>query len=380
MANGNNKVSNLITRAKTSIILDHVFFATLLLRLEFIEDETISTCATNGKVIKYSPDYLSKLTSQQVTAIFCHELLHCVFCHHTRQGNRDHERWNVACDLAINPLLLEYGFQLPSGALIEPSLKGLTAEQIYDLIERDNNGLGKYKDADGDAGGMGTVEKAIDDNGDPAQSAEKKYQETDWKIAVTQAANLAKKAGNLPTGMQRLVEEHISPRLSWEEILYKYIDAFSYNDFSWNPPNRKYMNAGIYLPSVRSKELKNLLFACDASGSVRNAELGLIESALGYIADVYNPEMSCLWFDTLVHNRQDFIPGDIIKLKPVGGGGTDFKAPFNYITKNDLHPNVLIVFTDMECYSYPAIPEFPILWVTWKKHYDPPPFGEVIVM
>ena len=381
MANG-NKGSNIATRAKTAIILDHVFFATLILRLIFIQDDNISTACTNGKEVRYSQEYFNKLNLKEVIAVFAHEILHCVFGHHTRRGNRDPRIWNIACDLAINPLLLEYGFQLPSGCLLDPTLKGMTAEEIYNRIMRDNNGLGKYKaeGVSGDCGGLGTVEDAIGEDGQPAEGAEKNYQETDWKIASAQAANLAAKAGQLPAGMKRSIDYHISPLLPWEEILYRFVDSNSFNDFSWAPPNRKYMNSGIYLPSVRSKELKNITLGCDASGSVRDAELGLIASALEYLQSVYNPKMEVLWFDTKVHDTQVFEQYEPITLEPKGGGGTDFRAPFKWLEENDVTPNVMIMFTDMECDRYPEQPDFPVIWVTWKKEYHKPPFGEVIVM
>ena len=108
------------------MILDHVFFATLVLNLECIQDENINpqTACTNGKVIRYFPGFIRSLTPKEVVCILAHEILHCVFGHHTRRGDRNLLVWNVACDLAINPLLREYGFQLPSGALLDESFKG----------------------------------------------------------------------------------------------------------------------------------------------------------------------------------------------------------------------------------------------------------------
>ena len=376
-----SKIISLVTRARTTIILDHVFFATLILKLICTEDAKIKTACTDGKRIKYNPTYFGTLQMKEIVTVLAHEILHCVFGHHTRRGNRNPKIWYKACDLAINPLLLEYEFKLPHGALLEPSLKGMTAEQIYDLIMRDNNGASNYRNMEtGDDGGLGEVEDAKDENGKTAEGAEKNYQEVDWKIAVTQAANLASKAGNLPDGMKRLIEEHISPHLPWEEILYKYMDGYSYNNFSWLPPNRKYMSSGLYLPSVRSRELKNIYFGCDSSGSIRNSELGLISSSLDYLSQTFQADIKVLWFDTKVHHEQNFMVGDIVKLEPKGGGGTDFKAPFDYMNENGIYPNVLIMFTDMECYSYPKTPEFPVIWVTWKKHYQQPPFGKVIIM
>jgi predicted metal-dependent peptidase len=181
--------------------------------------------------------------------------------------------------------------------------------------------------------------------------------------------------------MKRQIAEIIDPKLPWAELLYRFVDQNSYNNYSWLPPNRKYMNQGMYFPSVRSKEIKNIVFGCDASGSVMDRELGYMASEMSYIMDLFRCHMTVLWFDTNVHHTQEFEPGDAIELKPFGGGGTDFRAPFTWLDENGLDPNILIIFTDLECSSYPEEhPRFPVLWATWKRNKPVPPFGEVIEM
>lgn len=380
------KENMLLAKAKTALILDQAFFATLILKMEYKESNEVNVAGTNGKEIITNPENLSKYTIPQVQTILAHEIFHCVFGHHVRRGDRDSRIWNNACDLAINPLLIEYGFDLPSDALYEPKLKGMTAEQIYNLImnddKEDSEGAGKYQNEsfNGDGGSLGIAMDAVGEDGEPASEAERAYQEADWKISATQAANMARKAGTLPSGLQRLIEDYISPKLPWEELLYKYFDTYSYNDFSWAPPNKRFMNQGIYVPSVRSKELKKIHFACDASGSVMDHELGMMASALDYLANNFRSELSVLWFDTQVHKVDEFDIGEPIELKPQGGGGTDFRAPFVWLEKEGVIPTVLIVFTDMECDRYPEEPEYPVIWMTWCKNYQKPPFGTVIQM
>jgi hypothetical protein len=41
----------------------------------------------------------------------------------------------MACDYAINPLLLEAGLILPKDVLIDHRFRGMSAERIYNLIE-----------------------------------------------------------------------------------------------------------------------------------------------------------------------------------------------------------------------------------------------------
>jgi hypothetical protein len=49
----------------------------------------------------------------------------------------------MACDYAINPLLLDVGLTLPK-VLIEHRFRGMSAERIYNLIE-EQQGSGRLK-------------------------------------------------------------------------------------------------------------------------------------------------------------------------------------------------------------------------------------------
>ena len=52
-------------------------------------------------------------------------------------SGRDPKRWNMACDYAINPLLIDAGLNLPEGVLLDNRFRGMSAERIYNLIEAD---------------------------------------------------------------------------------------------------------------------------------------------------------------------------------------------------------------------------------------------------
>ncbi|MHC1745343.1 MAG: hypothetical protein AB9873_20260 [Syntrophobacteraceae bacterium] len=60
--------------------------------------------------------------------------------HQARRGERDPRRWNVAGDLAINPILEESGFRLPAGRLLDPAFKGMSAEAIYSRLPESSGG------------------------------------------------------------------------------------------------------------------------------------------------------------------------------------------------------------------------------------------------
>ena len=59
--------------------------------------------------------------------------------HHARLQGRDPYLWNLAADFVINGWLVEMGVgKFPRiGGLYDPRLKGMSAEEVYDLLGRD---------------------------------------------------------------------------------------------------------------------------------------------------------------------------------------------------------------------------------------------------
>jgi len=96
-------------KARTSLLLDHPFFGTLLFRLAAKPQSSIKTMATDGVSLYYNSDFVETLTAAELQGTLAHEVMHPALQHHTRRGDRDQKRWNMACDDAINPLLLEAG-------------------------------------------------------------------------------------------------------------------------------------------------------------------------------------------------------------------------------------------------------------------------------
>jgi hypothetical protein len=87
-------------------------------------DWDVETAVVNGKTLKYNPDWLLSLSADERVAILAHEVMHCSNAHHVRREGREVGDWNAACGMAVNPLLRDAGFSLPSDVLY-PSHYGL---------------------------------------------------------------------------------------------------------------------------------------------------------------------------------------------------------------------------------------------------------------
>jgi predicted metal-dependent peptidase len=136
-----NDVERKLYAARTRLILEKPFLGALVLRLPLREavGSWCTTSATDARSLYYSAAYVESLSFSQVQFVLAHEALHCGLSHFARREHRDINRWNIACDHAVNPLLIADGLELPPGALYDESYTGLSAEEIYPLISSDSD-------------------------------------------------------------------------------------------------------------------------------------------------------------------------------------------------------------------------------------------------
>lgn len=128
-----------LTKARVQLLFTHPFFASLCLRVHFISGE-VETMETDGRAIYYSEKYVESLSPAELEGVLAHEALHCALGHHCRRGKRTPERWNDACDYAVNPIILANDLALPAGALIKKEYEGLSAEEIYAKLPPESGG------------------------------------------------------------------------------------------------------------------------------------------------------------------------------------------------------------------------------------------------
>jgi len=384
--------SELFAKARAALLVGAPFWGVLSLRLAPVEDRSIRTMQTDGVSIRYNPDFVAGLSRGPLRAVIAHETLHCAALHHTR-------RWNIACDYAINPLLVEAGFELPEGMLIDSAYAGMSAEDIYARLPQDVGENGDDQDSD-DPGGMGGVTDPPPggaDSGDPGPSgqpnqpgqpgaqapspgpspADLARQEENWLIATAQAEATAKAMGIGAGDAARAIREQVAPKLDWRDVLRRYLSAAAKSDYAWTPPNRRHIARGLYLPSLRSETLGPVVVGVDTSGSIDDATLAAFAAEISAIMEDAAPEaVHVVYCDAAVKATGCFEPGDRIRLTPQGGGGTAFRPVFDWIARSDIRPVCAVYLTDLDGDDFGAAPEFPVLWVsTWKTGA---PFGEVI--
>ncbi|WP_078121932.1 vWA domain-containing protein [Thiosocius teredinicola] len=129
-----------LTAARAKLILDKPFLGALVLRLPMAaaDPNWCATTATDARKFYYNPEYIDSLSMSQTQFMLAHEALHCALSHFARRQHRIQHRWDLACDYAINPLLLDDGLTPPPNCNVMPQYLGMTAEEIYPLIDEND--------------------------------------------------------------------------------------------------------------------------------------------------------------------------------------------------------------------------------------------------
>jgi predicted metal-dependent peptidase len=396
-----------IQKARTTLLLDHPFVGTLLFRLGAQPRSSIATMATDGVSLYFNPLFVENLSAAEIAGTLAHEVMHPALQHHTRRGGRNLRRWNMACDYAINPMLLDAGLTLPKDVLLDHRFRGMSAERIYNLLEEKEQNPSSSSDANSESqddpadsgGGSNSSESSVSDDemaephaprtpGGIGQVLDAPQPESgegdtvavqvrDWQIAVEQAENVAKLAGKLPAGVTRSLEAAQAARVDWRELLRRAWSETIPADYSWTRPNRRHVWAGLYLPGITSEGVGEIAIAVDCSGSINARQLGLFEAEVRSILAGQQPRLvHVLYFDTDVQKVETYQAGQPVKLAPIGGGGTDFRPCFHWLEERGITPQTLVFLTDLWGTFPSDAPPYPVLWASTDNR--PVPFGQVI--
>lgn len=359
------KVERQISKARNNLLLDHPFYGTLALSLTPVVDpeKAEGTAATDGRRLFYDPKWMGKQDILQTMGLIAHEVMHPALQHHTRRGQRNPKKWNVAGDHVINLCLLKAGFILPDGGLHDSQFEGMHTDDVYAALPDEPEGC--------DWGGV--LDAPTKD------SAE----EVRWQQNVAAAKEAAERAGKMPAHLSLLVEDAIAPLVNWRSVLWPFLQSLCKTDYSWRKPNRAYISEDEYLPSlgIPSAEPFAVIFDTSASITTNPDLLSQFVTEVRYIHQSLSPEklviLSC---DTDVENELIVDPAQEFELheyQPVGGGGTRFDTAIAYVDQH--HPDVsaIVYFTDLESVAFGNEPNIPVLWICTERH-GTAPFGTVV--
>ncbi len=425
-----------LASARTRLILEKPFLGALVLRLPMVRanEEWCDATFSNGKKFYYNEHYIDALTPDQTQFVLAHEALHCALSHFARRQNRVQHRWAMACDFAINPMLINDGMKPPVDVNYLREYNGMTAEEIYPLLQDNDNDQereleqelnpdsendkndsdegasgdeheqkeGKNQKQKSDSKGQGEEDGGARENNADQDNSDKDNGETkkqegppegndkpepltpqeieslslQWQQRMASAAQQAIQAGKMGGSMSRMVDHLLQPRLPWRNLLSRYMSMLARDDYTYMRPSSRRGDPAVY-PSLRSAQL-NVVIALDISGSISNKEIDEFMSEVNSIKSQIRARITLLVCDSELARDGPWLfePWEEFSLpkKFKGGGGTSFKPVMEWAERQDETPSLIVYFTDAQGEFPEKEPIFPVVWLVKGK--TPVPWGQ----
>ena len=348
--------------ARVGMLLRASFFGNLATRLKLVNaDEWCPTAATDGRNFYYNSRFVDMLKPKEVEFLFGHEVLHCVYDHFGRRGDRDPQLFNIANDYCVNADLKKHRvgeFITSVPCLYNPEYEDMSSEEIYDVLYENAEKididklleklLDEHLDGDDETDGGGDK----DGKGNrPRMSAEERAKVRDEiKEAMLAAAAASDGAGNLPAGVKRILQDLTAPKMSWRELLRMQLESTLKSDYTWMRAGRKGWHMDAIMPGQKPDELIDIAVMIDASGSIDPHMLrDFISETQGIMEQFQSYKIHVGTFDTRVYNAVQYDSENLDSMTDYeveGGGGTDFDCIFDYLKEEQIEPKRLVVFTD----------------------------------
>jgi len=389
------EVREMLVTARVGMLLRASFFGNLATRLKLINaDEWCATAATDGRHFYYNTRFIKMLKPKEIEFLFGHEVLHCVYDHFGRRGDRDPQLWNIANDYCVNGDLKKHRvgeFITSVPCLYDAKFEGKSSEEVYDYLYENaekisiddliDRMLDEHMDGDdGEGGGSGEDQGTGKGRGRPqlSQSERDKIRD-EIKEAMLSAAQTCD-AGNLPLGVKRMIQNLTEPKMNWRELLRMQLESTIKSDYTWLRSSRKGWHVDAVMPGMKTTDAIDIAVAIDTSGSISDKQArdflteikGIMESFDSYRIHVFT-------FDTQCYNPQQYNSEnleDIADYDIQGGGGTDFEAIFGYLKSAEIEPRKLVVFTDGYPFgSWGDANYCDTVWIVHGNKNPDPPFG-----
>jgi predicted metal-dependent peptidase len=374
--------------ARVGMLLRASFFGNLATRLRLVNaDEWLATAATDGRHFYYNSRFVNMLKPRELEFLFGHEVLHVVYDHFGRRGDRDPRLWNVANDFCVNADLKKHRvgeFITTVPCLYDTKYDGMSSEEVYDALYENAEKISLDDLVDrlldehmeGDTAGEGKDGKG------PVKmnQAERDALRDEIKEAVLNAAQSCDNAGQIPAGVKRIISAMTEPKMNWRELIQTELKSTVKDDYTWMRPSRRNWHHDAVMPGMDNDFMIDIAVAIDMSGSIGEQQgRDFMSEIAGIMNEFGQYRIHLFCFDTDVYGVEVFTSEnlkDIEHYELRGGGGTDFDCIFQYLKNEDIVPNKLVVFTDgYPCGSWGDDNYCDTVWIIHGDRDPNPPFG-----
>lgn len=360
------------------------FLGPLMCGMDFVWTFDVETAATDGVRIFWNPKDFQELDLEMRKSTLLHELWHPAKLHFLRQGDRDGNDWNIACDIDINNDLKADGYKIEQPFFIyDPKYRGWAVEAIYNDIHKEDQCAPWGSGQDPGDGAPGSKQQLPGKGGTSGKDMVTNLSPADTQRAINNvvqaihAADAAKKPGDVPGSVREIVKKFLAPRVPWDIVLDRFLEEKCSDDYTYRRPNRRFSD--VYMPSLDSDgRLSHLIFYEDVSGSVGPKESIRINSEIKHIKDKFNPELlTIVQFDTRITKEITFTENDPFEeIELIGRGGTCLKEVREHMMKH--RPTAAVVLSDLYVDPMEPGPDCPVLWIAIENRGAKVNFGQLI--
>jgi predicted metal-dependent peptidase len=363
------------------------------------------------------PRAVLALPFASVCARLAHLCLHSALGAYGRRRERAPARWNVAHDLAVEPLLREARLPTASGA-IDGLRTGMSAEEIYELLPDDATPAPEWCDlvdpprpeqderspppgAPRGTLGEGEGEAEPRPSSSPAPSHEVRARELAWKMRLAEAleverASGGKTWGTVPAWIDAMVSAAIAPPPNWTVTLQRSVALLSRSSRTFLRPSRRQSAVAcdlgeewpsvISMPGRRVVAAGQLVAIVDTSASIEEETLAIALGAVCAAATTEGiDEVRLIQADAEVTSDEVVSPADLLmrKIAVKGRGGTSFGPALVLLAREARskgEPFTAVYVTDLDG-TFPekkAVRGLDVLWVSTIMR--PVPFGRVLLL
>lgn len=359
-----------LDRARWWALSEQPFYGALLMRLQSVVTPGAQTAETDGRVVRINPEWMSKLSDQELRFVLLHETLHCAHQHMWRLPPT--KRGNIAGDHAINLTLQALpGVSMPAGGCADPQFQGMAEEDILAKLPEDDDGGGQGQEpGQGAPDPCGAFGAPADPSG--GQDAQQQAQAAaelreEWGEAVMQAAQAAQAMGrgHLPADLQRQLERVQAQPIDWRRELAEFLRQAGAGRNDWARPARRHAWGRVLFPRRRPDDLGVIVCARDTSGSIDDRVAAEFAALIDECAATTGARILLVDCDAAIQAEHWIEPGQECPRYAAGGGGTDFRPVFervDQLTETGEHVAGVVYLTDLEG-PEPAQVDLPTLWL-----------------
>jgi len=362
-----------------------VFMANLL-QVPDVMDASIKTACTDGTSIRWNEEFINSIDDGELLGVMIHELMHIGLLHTVIAANfDDHERLNIAADLAVNSIIAKMGLKLPKGGLLpgQGQFANLPLNKSLEYYYRE---LQKTADDQLPEPQPGELEAAGSQNERETapgqdQMPSKSMMAEIVKAMVRQAAEKTIGAVSLPEVLGEAISAAFKSKVDYRDVLRKYRTKLCRGGSDWNRPNRRVMASGVSIARNRVRKVNSVLVLLDCSGSMSDNEVAALLAEVQAVFCEVAGSVHVWQHDTKIVHKDEMKAGQPVpEFQRRTHGGTCHRQPFADVIASDLTPDLIICGSDMETRYPDEWPECDVLWLVTRpvKDFCQPPVGEVI--